>query len=42
MWIWIALTIVAIGMFVASNYSKIQVAAPPKGGCGQCAKQNMV
>ena len=32
-WLWIALTLIAVGMFVAVNYAKIQVAAP---GCSTC------
>ena len=36
-WTWIVLTLIAVGMFVAVNYSKIQVATP---SCSACSKKS--
>ena len=36
-WTWIVLTLLAVGMFVAVAYSKIQVAKP---GCSSCSKKS--
>lgn len=38
MWMWLIPLIIAVGMFVASSYGKIRIAAP-KEGCSQCPKK---